>query len=39
MLAEVNRVLTPKGVYIIVSYGQPEHRLLYLNKVFFFNLK
>lgn len=35
MLSEVYRVLNSKGVYILISYGQPEHRLCYLEKVFF----
>ncbi|KRX10497.1 hypothetical protein PPERSA_01509 [Pseudocohnilembus persalinus] len=33
MLNEIHRVLTPNGVYFVVSYGQPEHRLLYLDKL------
>eukprot|EP01017_Pseudomicrothorax_dubius_P000311 TRINITY_DN0_c1537_g1_i1.p1 TRINITY_DN0_c1537_g1~~TRINITY_DN0_c1537_g1_i1.p1 ORF type:complete len:223 (+),score=60.38 TRINITY_DN0_c1537_g1_i1:46-714(+) len=32
MLSEVHRILTPKGVYICISYGQPDHRLPYLDK-------
>mmetsp|Transcript_24214 Transcript_24214/g.28183 ORF Transcript_24214/g.28183 Transcript_24214/m.28183 type:complete len:222 (+) Transcript_24214:47-712(+) len=32
MLSEINRVLSPKGVYICISYGIPDHRLLYLEK-------
>jgi len=32
MLSEVHRTLTPKGVYIMISYGTPEHRLTYLQK-------
>lgn len=31
-LNEIHRVLSPKGVYICVSYGQPEHRMIYLEK-------
>lgn len=30
MISEVYRVLTKAGVYICVSYGQPEYRLSYL---------
>lgn len=33
MLSEIHRVLSPKGVYICISYGIPDHRLLYLEKV------
>jgi ubiquinone/menaquinone biosynthesis C-methylase UbiE len=32
MLSEIYRVLTASGVYIVVSYGVPEHRLRYLAK-------
>jgi cyclopropane fatty-acyl-phospholipid synthase-like methyltransferase len=32
-LSEVHRCLTPKGVFIIVSYGTPENREIYLKKV------
>jgi ubiquinone/menaquinone biosynthesis C-methylase UbiE len=32
-LSEIHRVLTPKGIYIVVSYGTPENRLCYLEKV------
>jgi ubiquinone/menaquinone biosynthesis C-methylase UbiE len=32
MISEIYRVLKPSGVYIIVSYGQPEYRLHYLEK-------
>lgn len=32
MISEVYRVLSPKGVYFIVSYGQSEYRLPYLEK-------
>ncbi len=32
-VSEVCRVLGPAGVYIVVSYGQPEHRLMYLDRV------
>ena len=33
MLSEIHRALTAKGVYIMISYGTPEHRLTYLQKV------
>ena len=33
MLSEINRVLNSGGVYIVISYGQPDQRLLYLDKV------
>mmetsp|Transcript_18893 Transcript_18893/g.34201 ORF Transcript_18893/g.34201 Transcript_18893/m.34201 type:complete len:210 (-) Transcript_18893:4930-5559(-) len=32
MLSEIYRILTATGVYIVVSYGVPEHRMRYLNK-------
>ena len=32
MISEVYRVLTKTGVYVCVSYGQPEYRLSYLEK-------
>jgi len=32
VLSEVYRVLAPKGVYILVSYGTPDHRTHYLKK-------
>ena len=32
MISEIYRVLKKTGVYIIVSYGQPEYRLNYLEK-------
>jgi ubiquinone/menaquinone biosynthesis C-methylase UbiE len=32
MISEVNRVLSKNGVYLVVSYGQPEFRLSYLEK-------
>lgn len=32
MISEVYRVLSQNGVYIIISYGQPEYRLSYLEK-------
>ena len=32
MISEVHRVLGPKGIYIVVSYGIPDHRLAYLEK-------
>jgi len=30
MLSEISRVLSPNGVYIAVSHGQPSYRLTYL---------
>ena len=38
MLNEVYRVLNSKGVYIMISYGQPEHRMCYLEKVFILSI-
>mmetsp|Transcript_46548 Transcript_46548/g.68795 ORF Transcript_46548/g.68795 Transcript_46548/m.68795 type:complete len:209 (+) Transcript_46548:94-720(+) len=32
MCAEVSRVLKPKGVYIVISYGIPDNRLSYLER-------
>jgi hypothetical protein len=32
MISEIHRVLGKSGVYIAVSYGQPEFRLSYLEK-------
>ena len=32
LISEVYRVLSPTGVYIVVSYGQPPHRYPYLDK-------
>lgn len=32
MVSEIYRVLKQNGVYIIISYGQPEYRLNYLEK-------
>ena len=32
MISEIYRVLSPSGVYVIISYGQPEYRLNYLEK-------
>merc|ERR1711968_155952 len=32
MCSEVSRVLKPKGVFLIVSYGVPDNRLNYLEK-------
>lgn len=32
LCSEVSRVLKPKGVFFIVSYGVPENRLNYLDK-------
>lgn len=31
-ISEVHRVLNKNGVYIVISYGQPEFRLTYLEK-------
>jgi len=31
-LSEIYRVLVPNGVYIMISYGAPDHRLHYLKK-------
>ncbi|KAL4441978.1 hypothetical protein ABPG74_003729 [Tetrahymena malaccensis] len=31
-LTNISNVLTPTGVYICISYGQPDHRMLYLDK-------
>lgn len=31
-LSEIYRVLSPKGTYICISYGQPTHRICYLEK-------
>ena len=39
MLSETHRALTPKGVYIMISYGTPEHRLTYLQKVIIYYSK
>ena len=33
MLKEIYRVLSPKGVYICVTYGFPKIRLEFLKKV------
>jgi hypothetical protein len=30
MISEIHRVLGKNGVYVAVSYGQPEFRLSYL---------
>lgn len=38
MLDHIYRVLTPKGIYICISYGIPEYRMPYLQKVII-NLK
>ncbi|CAD8192011.1 unnamed protein product [Paramecium pentaurelia] len=32
VIQEVHRVLGPKGVYLAISYGLPEHRLQYFEK-------
>lgn len=32
MLGEINRVLSDEGVYIMISYGQPDYRMPYLQK-------
>lgn len=32
MLNEVHRVLSPSGVYICITYGQPEQRISYFNR-------
>jgi EEF1A lysine methyltransferase 4 len=32
ILKEIYRVLKPKGVYIFISYGGPERRLVHLQK-------
>ena len=32
MISEVHRVLGKNGVYVVISYGQPEFRLTYLEK-------
>ena len=32
MIAEVYRVLSKNGVYIVVSYGTPENRMSFLDK-------
>ena len=32
-LNEIYRVLSPSGVYIYITYGQPEHREPHLKKV------
>jgi len=33
MMSEVNRVLTPNGVYICITYGDEEHRKSYFASV------
>jgi ubiquinone/menaquinone biosynthesis C-methylase UbiE len=33
MISEVYRVLKPNGKYVVVSYGTPENREIYLKKV------
>mmetsp|Transcript_22009 Transcript_22009/g.21701 ORF Transcript_22009/g.21701 Transcript_22009/m.21701 type:complete len:159 (-) Transcript_22009:30-506(-) len=32
MISEVYRVLSPTGVYVAITYGQPPHRYPYLDK-------
>jgi len=32
MMQEISRVLKPSGVYVVVSYGQPDYRLNYFDK-------
>lgn len=32
MISEIHRVLSKNGVYLVISYGQPEFRLSYLEK-------
>jgi ubiquinone/menaquinone biosynthesis C-methylase UbiE len=32
MLNEVQRVLKPNGIYMIISYGQPENRVFHLER-------
>ena len=32
MISEVHRVLAPGGVYVAVSYGEPQYRLGYLGR-------
>ena len=32
MLSEIYRILTPKGIYICVTYGDEEHRMKYFVK-------
>ncbi|EGR34823.1 protein kinase domain protein [Ichthyophthirius multifiliis] len=31
-LTNISQILKPNGIYICISYGQPDHRLLYLDK-------
>lgn len=35
MLNEVQRTLKVGGIYMIISYGQPENRTFHLVKIFF----
>jgi len=37
MISEVYRVLSPTGVYVVVSYGQPPNRLIFLDKPDLYN--
>jgi ubiquinone/menaquinone biosynthesis C-methylase UbiE len=34
MLKEVQRVLKDDGIYMIISYGQPENRVIHLEREF-----
>ena len=34
MIKEVQRVLKVEGYYMIISYGAPDYRLMYLNRKF-----
>ena len=34
MLREVDRVLKKEGIYMVISYGLPENRLLHLEREF-----
>ena len=34
MLNEVQRVLKPGGVYIVITFGKPDHRLLFFKYPF-----
>jgi len=35
LCSEVSRVLVPGGRFIVISYGQPDHRMSYLKKADF----
>jgi len=37
MMSEINRVLTPNGVYICITYGDEEHRRSYFANVIIIN--